>query len=149
MFERLIARLTGTIPFETPLPPADAQHALGALMVRAAKADKDYLFVELQQIDRILAKHYTLNPVEAAKLRAECEKLEADIDSTEDLAKILRDAVDLAERERLVGALWTIVFADGIERPSEDVVLHQIEAVLGVSPEVSKRLHDAAERVAE
>lgn len=147
MFERLIAHLTGTLPFETPLPPADAQHALAALLVRAAKADKSYLFVELQQIDRILAAHYNLNPVEAAKLRAESEKLEADM-ATEDLAAILRDAVDLAERERLVGALWTIVFADGIERPSEDVVLHQIEAVLGVSPEVSKRLHDAAQNAA-
>ena len=128
----------------TKLPEADAQHALGALLVRAAKADKAYLFEEIEQIDDVLAHRYNLNPVEAAKLRAECEKLDEAMPDTAALSAVLQDAINMEEREALVGALWSVVFADGIETAQEDDLLHEVEALLGVSPEVSKRLHDAA-----
>lgn len=144
MFDRLLSLLTGATPYQTPIPPADAKHALGALMVRAAKADSSYLFEELQQIDRLLAKLYDLNPVEAAKLRAECEVLEKQMPETEDLAGIVHDAVGPEAREAAVLALWQVVFADGIEHAAEDRLLHQIEDVLGVSPDISRRLHDTA-----
>ena len=49
----------------------------------------------------------------------------------------------MEDREAAVAALWSVVFADGQERPEEDQLLHAIEKALGVSPEVSKRLHDA------
>ncbi|MGB0799699.1 MAG: TerB family tellurite resistance protein, partial [Planktomarina sp.] len=50
------------------------------------------------------------------------------------------------EREATVAALWTVVFADGVEAEAEDTLLHQVEAILGVSPETSKKLHDAAKQ---
>jgi uncharacterized tellurite resistance protein B-like protein len=70
MFDRILSLLTGVSEFQTELPAADARTALGALMVRAAKADKAYLFEEVEQIDAVLAKLYGLNPVQAAKMRA-------------------------------------------------------------------------------
>lgn len=143
MFERILS-LFSTEPSVTKLPEADAQHALGALLVRAAKADKAYLFEEIEQIDDVLAHRYNLNPVEAAKLRAECEKLDEAMPDTAALSAVLQDAINMEEREALVGALWSVVFADGIETAQEDDLLHEVEALLGVSPEVSKRLHDAA-----
>ncbi len=42
MFERILALFDTSMP-TTPLPPADAKYALGALMVRTAMADKAYL----------------------------------------------------------------------------------------------------------
>jgi uncharacterized tellurite resistance protein B-like protein len=69
MLENLLARLYRTNPPETPMPPADAQRALGALLVRAAKADKTYLLSEIHEIDHLLADLYALNPVKAARLR--------------------------------------------------------------------------------
>jgi uncharacterized tellurite resistance protein B-like protein len=91
-----------------------------------------------------LAHRYNLNPVQAAKLRAECEKLEAAMPDTAALSTILHDAISLAEREATVAALWAVVFADGVEAEAEDALLHQVEEFLGVSQEVSKRLHDEA-----
>ena len=92
MFERLIAFFQNPTGYQTPLPATDARHALGALMVRAAKADHTYLFVEVQMIDRVLAAQHDLNPVEAAQMRASCEKLEAQMPETEELAGILKAA---------------------------------------------------------
>ena len=142
MFERILALFSGASDFETPLPMADAQHALGALMVRAAKADKAYLFEEVEQIDAVLAKLNDLNPVEAAKMRAGCERLEEEMPATEDLAGILEMAITQADRERAVAALWSIVFADGVERVEEDELVDAVAKSLGVSAAVSKALHD-------
>lgn len=143
MFDRILS-LFQPDAHVTPLPEADAQHALGALLVRAAKVDQVYLFEEIEHIDELLAHRYNLNPVEAAKLRAECENLEVAMPDTAALAAVLHDAIDLKEREATVLALWEVVFADGVEVEAEDQLLHQIEDLLGVSPERSKELHDLA-----
>lgn len=143
MFERILSMFQPQAAV-TKLPEADAQHAMGALLVRAAKIDKAYLFEEIEQIDAVLAHRYGLNPVQAAKLRAECEKLEEAMPDTAALSTILHDAISMEEREATVGALWAVVFADGVEAESEDMLLHQVEEILGVSPEISKRLHDEA-----
>lgn len=143
MFSRILSLFQTDTPV-TPLPEADAQHALGALLVRAAKIDKVYMFEEIEHIDDLLAHRYNLNPVEAAKLRAECEKLEAAMPDTSALAGVLHDAISAEEREATVLALWEVVFADGVEVEAEDQLLHQLEALLGVSPARSKELHDQA-----
>jgi uncharacterized tellurite resistance protein B-like protein len=145
MFDSILALFKGAPP-ETELPAADAKHALGALLVRAAKADDAYLFEEIEKIDAILGARYNLNPVAAAKLRAECEVLEQAMPAVEDLAGILHDAIPASERVAIVAALWQIVFADGVEVVPEDRLLLEVEHALGVSPEVSKKLHDAAMR---
>ena len=147
MFERILS-LFSSAPTEKPLPESDVAHALGALMVRAAKADNAYLFEEVEQIDLVLSDLNGFNPVEAAKFRVECERLEEAMPDTTELASVLHDAIPMAEREACVAALWKIVFADGIEHEEEDELLHAVEATLGVSPEVSKRLHDEAQAAA-
>lgn len=143
MFDNILSLFKRSTPSVTLLPPADAQHALGALLVRAAKADHAYLFEEVEEIDHVLAARYNLNPVEAAKLRASCEKLEEAMPQTADLAGVLHGVIDMTEREATVAAMWAVVLADGVELEEEDAFLAEVEALLGVPPEVSKRLHDA------
>ncbi len=145
MFQRILS-LFQSNTHVTPLPEADAKHALGALLVRAAKVDRVYMFEEIEHIDDLLAHRFKLNPVEAAKLRAECEVLEATMPDTEALANVLHDAIDVEEREATVLALWEVVFADGVEVEAEDNLLHQLENLLGVSPARSKELHDLAQK---
>ena len=144
MFQRILS-LFHSNAHVTPLPEADAKHALGALLVRAAKIDKAYMFEEIEHIDDLLAHRFSLNPVQAAKLRAECEVLESAMPDTAALATVLHDAIDMEEREATVLALWEVVFADGVEVAAEDDLLHQLEALLGVSPERSRELHDLAQ----
>ena len=144
MLERLTAFFGNPAGYHTPLPEADAQHALGALLVRAAKADDTYLVEEIAQIDKILRERHGLNPVQAAKMRAECELLEKAIPETTKFAAILEHAISPAEKEATLLALWRVVYADGINKDVEDRLLHEIEAVLGVGKERAKELQDAA-----
>lgn len=142
MFERLIEFFSNPNTYKTPMPKADADHVIGALMVRAAKADRAYLFEEVETIDRVLAERHEIGPIEAAKMRAACERLEEEMPDTTELAAILREAVGTEELENALRALWRVVFADGIEHDEEDEILHKVEAMLGVSPERAKELHD-------
>ena len=142
MFDRLIALFKDPDSYETPLPESDARHAMGTLMVRAAQADRAYLFEEIELIDKVLAERNGLNQLGAAKMRAACEKLEEEMPDTDELVGILKQAVGTQEAEATLRALWRVVFADGIKHDEEDRILHQIEAVLGVSPERAKELQD-------
>jgi len=142
MLEKLLARLHLADPPQTPMPPADAQHALGALVVRVAKADKTYLFSEIHEIDHLLADLYALNPVEAARMRAQCEKLEAAMPDTTDLAHILKAGIRETEKEAFVRALWAVARADGVRHASERQVVALASEALGMAPERAEALRE-------
>jgi len=140
MFERIIARLRAAATEITPMPEADARHALGALLVRVAKADGAYLFQEIEEIDHLLADIYALNAVEAAKMRAECEKLEGAMPDTHALADVLTTAVSPEERDLFVSALWKVADADGQRHEREQQVVAISTQTFGMSPEAAAAL---------
>jgi uncharacterized tellurite resistance protein B-like protein len=145
MLERLTALFSNLgVDYKTPLPQADAPHAMGALLVRAAKADNTYLFEEIAQIDKILGNRHSLNSVQAAKMRAECEVLERAMPDTTKIVEILINVISTEEKEATLRALWRVVYADGIKHDEEDLLLHQIEEVFGVGPERAKELQTEA-----
>lgn len=132
MFDRLKALLhLGKLP-DRPLPDLDASHALGALLVKVAQSDHAYLFEEIQQIDRTLAKACGLDPVRAARMRAVCERLAKDGPDAATMAAHIRDAVPLAQRRAAAEALWDVVHADGITGTDESAMVAMIEEHLGL-----------------
>ena len=130
MFERLFPRRK---PQPEPLPQHNAQLALGALLVRVAFADREYRATEIGQIDRILSETFEIGPIEAAKLRATCEKLEHDAPDTPEFARILREEVDYAHRLSLGRAMWSVALADGHRHEAEEIQLLAIETALGLT----------------
>ena len=140
MFDRILAMLRAPATEFTAMPEADARHALGALLVRVAKADGAYLFQEIEEIDHLLADLYDLNAVEAARMRAECEKLEAAMPNTDELAHILTCSVTRSERNDLVRALWKVADADGQRHDTEQQVVAIATQTFGMAPEDAARL---------
>ena len=128
-FERLKAWIAKP---KDPLPPPDTRLALGVLLVRVAKADKVYLFEELEQIDRVLARLNGINALQAAKLRAMCERLEEAISDTAAFANLLRTYVAYEQRVAMIEALWQVVIADGIEQRQELALVEWVQSDLGV-----------------
>jgi uncharacterized tellurite resistance protein B-like protein len=116
--DRILSRFHKSAPVSAPLPEPDANMALGALMIRVSKADKSYAVEEIAKIDKILAKIFGINPVEAAKMRALCEKLEA-------------KAPHEGKRLNALRALHAVMHADGIDRPEEETVLQETSLALG------------------
>lgn len=120
-------------PAPEPLPEPDARLALGALMVRLAKSDDNYRFEEISLIDRLLAQMNGLNPVEAAKLRATCEKIDAAAPGTRKFALLIRETVSREARIEAQAALWQVMLADGDCAPAELEIIAQIREALGLS----------------
>lgn len=110
----------------------DAQRAMGVLLVRLARADADYAQTEIARIDRLFARHYDLTPIKAAKLRAECEAQEKQAGPTEDLAKAVQDMMPLAQRVKIITALWQVSLADGVLRDEEADLVTRVAEASGV-----------------
>lgn len=142
MFTDLLNRLFHTEP--VPLPELDGRHAMAGLLVRTAKTDRTYAVEEIRRIDRILAVTYGLNPVEAARLRAESEKLEAHAPEDGRFAAAVCDRLDAEHREAVLVAMWRVAFADGIEKDEEVAYLDRAGERLGLDAEAAARARAAA-----
>ncbi|WP_420568106.1 TerB family tellurite resistance protein [Thalassovita sp.] len=118
---------------EEELPEPDEKLALGALLVRVAKSDKNYNIHEIQRIDRIFSQRFDLNAVEAAKMRALCEKLEQHAPHLDVFSEMIREGVDFDERLATLEAMWQVALADGHERPEELEVVDRTKHALGLS----------------
>lgn len=139
MFTSLLSRLTGA-GAPAPDPELDAQFAIAALLVRVAKADAHYAFEEIAEIDRIIGQTWDLNPVEAMKLRAQAERIEAgapenDGPETGELTRLVQDHTPYDQRLALFDALWDVSLADRKLHDTEGRFLDDVTAALGITPE--------------
>jgi uncharacterized tellurite resistance protein B-like protein len=131
MFQGILNALKAPKP--EALPEPDAKLALGALLVRVALSDHRYRVEEIGRIDRLLGRLNGLNPVEAAKMRATCEKLDKQAPDTEDFAHLIREAVSFEARIDALEAMWEVVLADGVRRDEEVAVIVAAQEALGLS----------------
>ena len=121
-------------PSEPPaLPDPDAELALGALLVRVAQSDREYQLEEISLIDRILARLYQHNAIEAAKVRATCEKLHAAAPETDTFGRLIRETTGLEERLAALDALLEVVLADGNEHEGEITIVEDARKAMGLS----------------
>jgi uncharacterized tellurite resistance protein B-like protein len=141
MFADLIRRLTDPAP--TQLPDADARLALGALLVRLARADGDYADAEVARIDAILANRYALT--DPVPLRRECEALETEAPDTVRFTRAIKDAVPYEDRRAVIVAMWDIVLTDGVRDDSENSLMRMVAPMLGVTDQDSNAARIAIE----
>lgn len=120
-------------PEPTPLPEPDEKLALGALLVRVAQSDHNYQQLEISRIDRLLARLYGLKPIEAAKMRATCEKLEKQAPNTDRFAHLIRETVSFEARIDALEAMWEVLLADGVHRAEELAVIEAARVAMGLS----------------
>ncbi len=126
------------------LPDPDAELALGALLVRVAQSDRAYLLEEISLIDRILARLYQHNAIEAAKVRATCEKLHAAAPETDTFGRLIRETTGLEERLAALDALWEVVLADGYEHEGEITIIEDARKAMGLSYADSQKARERA-----
>ena len=119
----------------TPDTPddADARLALGALLVRVARANWDYAQEEVERIEVILARRYGLCEEDAADLRLDAESLESQSSDTVRFTRGIKEAVPPEERETVMEALWELVLADGVRDAEEEGILRLIAPLLGIN----------------
>ncbi|WP_238987478.1 TerB family tellurite resistance protein [Roseovarius dicentrarchi] len=131
MISRILNLFKGHPP--DPLPEADARLALGALMVRFAKSAEDAETAAAGGIDTLLARMCALGPADAAKMRATCEKIEAEAPSTRKFALLIRETVSFEARIEALEALWHVMLAGGRPGDADQALIAQIREALGLS----------------
>ena len=142
MFADLLARLTASDP--APAPDADARLALGALLVRLARADGDYARIERERIEAVLARRYP--DADTADLRAQCEALEAEAPDTVRFTRAIKAAVPYEDRLGVIEAMWEIVLADGHRDDEESSMMRMVAPMLGVEDRDSNLARQRVER---
>lgn len=133
-----------SVPDPDPLPEPDERLALGALMVRVAKSDHLYELSEISRIDRLLSRLYGLGPIDAARMRATCEKLEHAAPGSEKFALLIRETVPFEARIEALEALWEVVLADGVTPDEELRVIDAAREAMGLSHDDSARARGLA-----
>ncbi len=129
-------------PSEQPLPELTAELAVVVLLVRLAKADQHYAVEEIRLIDRLIAAQLDLNPVEAARLRANAERLEASAPDSDTLRMKVQQEISPQDCATLLEALWQVGLADRTLHPAEDRFLDAIAASLGVPVDTAQALKE-------
>lgn len=131
MFGNILRQIMAPAP--APLTSAEADLSLAALLVRLARADRDYGTDEQARIDRVLSRRAGLSPWEASALRHEAEALEAEAPDTVRFTRALKDAVPYENREAILEALWDVALADGQRDAEEDALIRLVAKLLGVN----------------
>lgn len=143
MFGDLFKRITGEA--RPRLVGADARLALGALLVRIARADGHYDSAEAVRITQVLGTRYGLSDAEAVKLRGACEEAEREAPDTVRFTRAIKDTVPYEDRKSVVRALWQIALADGVRDDHEDALVRMVAPMLGVSDQDSNGIRRAVE----
>lgn len=128
MFDDLLRRLTAPKP--EPVVDADARLALGALLVRIARADGDYAQVEKDSIRDILAARYP--DADVNWLMNECEAFESEAPDTVRFTRAIKDAVAYDDRLAVVEAMWQVVLADGVRETHENQLMRLVPPLIGI-----------------
>ncbi len=116
-----------------PLPDPDARLALGALMVRVARSGDITEAQETARMDALLARMNGLGPVDAGKMRATCEKIEAEAPSTRKFSLLIRETVSFEARIEALESLWHVMLANGRPSESDMAIINQVRDALGLS----------------
>jgi uncharacterized tellurite resistance protein B-like protein len=92
-----------------------------------------------------LLKHrFDLDANEAESLVAEAETAEAEAIDLYRFTSLLKQRLDVADRERVIAMMWKLGFADGRLHEFEDNAIWRVAELLGVSSDARIRLKQAA-----
>lgn len=151
MLRNLIDQVVDAISAPEPDAPAERRDealrmATAVLMVEVARADHVFEEDELDRVLALIQKHFRLEAEAAGELfNAANEKAEDSV-SLHEFTQLLHENLEHAEKERVVGLLWQIAYADGTLDKFEDSLVLKISDLLHVDRARVMRLkHDAGQ----
>ncbi|MCY4260223.1 MAG: TerB family tellurite resistance protein [Rhodobacteraceae bacterium] len=111
----------------------DCRMALTVMLVRIARADREYTKSERERILAILKSRYDLDDCAAEGVLVEAEATEAEALDIVQFTRVLKDRVPYDEREEVLAAFWRVVLDDDYRDDEEDRLLRLAAKLLGVS----------------
>jgi uncharacterized tellurite resistance protein B-like protein len=127
----------------------DREHALrmatAVLMIDVARADHVFTEDELNDVLKLIERHFELDAEEAGQLFNVANERAEDLTSLHEFTQLLHNNLDENEKAGIVSLLWRIAYADGELDKFEDALVLKISDLLHVTRARVMRLkHDAA-----
>ncbi len=116
--------------------PADV--AVAALLVEAARADGSYEAEDGHAVAHLLEDMLDLTTADAKTLRERGEAAQSEAADLVRFTRVVKFALDEAERVALIEGLWRLVLIDHHRDPHEDALLRRLPPLLGITD------HDSA-----
>ncbi len=118
---------------ETEEENITSNHAIAAILVRAANTDNEYTESEKKMIDHLLSIQLNLDLETSITLRKRGEELEQEINDNVQLTRIIKKDIPYENRQQIVEQLWMIVLDDNSRTPEENKFMRVLTHLLGVN----------------
>jgi uncharacterized tellurite resistance protein B-like protein len=118
--------------------------AAAALLFHVIAVDGTVAPEERALLGDLLQRRFDLDPQETQRLLAAAENAEAEAVDLYHFTSVLKERLEAPDRERIIGMMWELVFADGRLHEFEDNAVWRAAELLGVPTQVRIRLKQAA-----
>jgi len=145
MFKALrafISDLAGTRQAARGQP--DERLAAAALLVHVIAVDGTIAEEERTRLRSLFERRFGLSEEEAESLIAEARAADLEAVDLYGFTSVLKTSLDQPGRERVIGMMWELVFADGEAHEFEENVVWRVAELLGVPTRDRVRLKQAA-----
>lgn len=139
---QMIAEFAG--PTETSRGQPDERLAAAALLVHVIAVDGTITEEERAKLKGLFERRFGLSAEDAEALIVEARAADLEAVDLYGFTSILKTALDQPGRERVIGMMWEMVFADGEAHEFEENVVWRVAELLGVSTRDRVRLKQAA-----
>ena len=149
MIKRLFTRVVESISVTTTEVDTTAREetlklATAVLMIDVARADHIFEDSEFDRVLKLVERHFALTAEQAAELVNIADEKAEDLVSLHEFTQRLHNNLNEREKERVIGMLWEVAYADGQLDKYEDSLVLKISDLLHVSRGRVMRLkHDA------
>jgi uncharacterized tellurite resistance protein B-like protein len=121
----------------------DYRLAAAALLFHVIAVDGIVSTPEREKLSEVLMRRYQLDRQGVQKLIADAETADNEAIDLYGFTSILKQHLDIPERERIIELMWTVVYADGVVHEFEDNIIWRVAELLGVSSQARIRLKQA------
>jgi uncharacterized tellurite resistance protein B-like protein len=135
MFDRIrqfVEELTSAQPSERELGDTELRVASAALLVHVAEVDGFFGDSERRALLLLLQQRFDVSEGQAQELMEAGRRSDREAVDLYGFTSVLKDALSLPERRRMVEMMWTVAYADGELAEFEENVIWRVSELLGV-----------------
>ncbi len=114
--------------------------AVAALLYHVTAVDGVVSPEELATLRDLLRTHFDLDPESARSLMEAAETADEEAVDLYHFTSLLKQRLDVADRERIIEMMWRLVYADGAKHEFEENVVWRVAELLSVPSRVRVRL---------
>ena len=122
----------------------ELQIATCALLLEMAHTDDEFSPDEEKQIEDLMRSHFDISQDTFNEIKELSDNQRAESIDLWHFAKIIKDSYSVAEKEKVIEMIWTVVYADNNLDNHEDYLVHQLAQILNLE---HKQLIDAKVKV--